>query len=343
MAMVRHTVMLQERLHAVAMIQTGLSHRHVALVLNRDRRVIDRLWNRFTQTGSVTDMPRSGRPRCTSARQDRYIVTSALRQRRLNSRRLRENFRTATNVNVSDQTIRNRLHERNIHARRPVVRQPLTRQHRVHRRLWAAQHRRWTLVQWGKVTFSDESRFNVDHHDGRIRVWRRLGERYTAPCIALHDRWGGGSVMVWAGIWSTGKTELVVINGNLKWQRYMNDIIVPVVVPTLQRIGNDAVFQDDNARPHRARGVQLVLQQNGIQRMDWPARSPDMNRIEHLWDLLDRQVRNRQQPPQTVAQLRQALVEEWRRIPQAVVTNLIRSMRRRCTEVLNNNGGHTHY
>ena len=252
MAMVRHTVKLQERLHAVAMIHTGLSHRHVALVLNRDRRVIDRLWNRFTQTGSVTDMPRSGRPRCTSARQDRYIVTSALRQRRLNSRRLRENFRTATNVNVSDQTIRNRLHERNIHARRPVVRQPLTRQHRVHRRLWAAQHRCWTLVQWGRMMFSDESRFNVDDHDGRMRVWRRLGERYTAPCIALHDRWGGGSVMVWAGIWSTGKTELVVINGNLNWQRYVNDIIVPVVVPTLQRIGNGAVFQDDNARPHRA-------------------------------------------------------------------------------------------
>lgn len=70
--------------------------------------------------------------------------------------------------------------------------------------------------------------------------------------------------MVWAGIWSTGKTELVVINGNLNWQHYVNDIIVPVVVPTLLRIGNGAVFQDDNARPHRARGVQLVLQQNGI-------------------------------------------------------------------------------
>ena len=100
MAMVRHTVTLQERLHAVAMIQTGLSHRHVALVLNRDCRVIDRLWNIFTHTGSVTDMPRSGRPRYTSARQDRYIVTSALRQRIFNSRRLGENFRTATNVHV---------------------------------------------------------------------------------------------------------------------------------------------------------------------------------------------------------------------------------------------------
>ena len=88
--------------------------------------------------------------------------------------------------------------------------------------------------------------------------------------------------MVWAGIWSTGRTDLIVVNGNMKWQRYLNDIIVPVVVPNLQRIGNGAVFQDDNAHPHRARGVQDYFRQHGIQRMEWPARSPDMNPIEHL-------------------------------------------------------------
>ena len=55
----------------------------------------------------------------TSARDDQYIVTCALRQRTLNSRRLREQFRAGTNINVSDQTIRNRLHARNLRARRP--------------------------------------------------------------------------------------------------------------------------------------------------------------------------------------------------------------------------------
>ena len=55
--------------------------------------------------------------------------------------------------------------------------------------------------------------------------------------------------MVWAGIWSTGRTDLVVVNGNMKWQRYLNNIVDPVIVPNLQIIGNGAVFQDENALP----------------------------------------------------------------------------------------------
>lgn len=343
MAVLRRRMTPQERLRAIGMIQAGLSNRQVAVNLNRDHRIIDHLWNRYIQTGSVSDRPRAGRPRVTTARDDQYLVTCALRQRTLNSRRLREQLRAGANVNVSDQTIRNRLHERNLAARRPVVRQPLTRQHRRLRRQWGVTHRRWTRAQWRLVMFSDESRFNVDHHDGRVRVWRRDGERHTPPCVISHDRWGGGSVMVWAGIWSAGRTDLVIVNGNLNWQRYLNDIIIQVVQPNLQRIGNGAIFQDDNARPHRARAVQDYMVQHGIQRMEWPAKSPDMNPIEHLWDLLERRIRGLQQPPQTVAGLRQALLDEWRNIPQPDITNLINSMRRRCTELVNENGGHTDY
>ena len=246
----------------------------------------------------------------------------------LNFRRLREQFRAGTNINVSDQTIRYRFHARNLRARRPVVRQSLTRQHRIARRQWALGNCRWTRAEWRMVMLSDESRYNLDHHDGRILVWRSPVERYAPHCVASHDRWDGGSVMVWAGIWCTGRTDLFVVNGNMNWHRYLNDIGVPVVVPNFQRIGNGAVFQDDNARPHRAIGVQDYFRQHGIQKMDWPARSPDMNPIEHLSDLFDRRVSGRHQVPQTVAELRQALIDEWHNIPQVGITNLVDSMRR---------------
>ena len=76
--------------------------------------------------------------------------------------------------------------------------------------------------------------------------------------------------------------------------------------------------------------------------MEWPATSPDMNLIEHLWDLLERRVHGRPQVPQAVAELCQALIHEWRNIPQVDIRNLINSMRRQFTKFLRKYGGHTH-
>jgi hypothetical protein len=72
------------------------------------------------------------------------------------------------------------------------------------------------------------------------------------------------------------------------------------------------------------------LEQNNINVLPWPSKSPDLNPIEHLWDELDKRVRQRQPPPQTLVQLRQMLQQEWRTIPRNNVRNLIESMPRRC-------------
>ena len=64
---------------------------------------------------------------------------------------------------------------------------------------------------------------------------------------------------------------------------------------------------------------------------------------EHLWDELGRRVRNGLNPPETLDELRRALIQEWNNIPQAFIRNLIGSMRRRCQAVINARGGHTRY
>ena len=115
--------------------------------------------------------------------------------------------------------------------------------------------------------FSDEARLCLNKVDGRVRAWRRPGERFADCCIERETVYGGGSVMVWGGISFAGKTRLVVINGTLNAQRYCDEILAPVAIPYVQNMGVGSILQDDNARPHTFRIVQEHLQHRRIQRM----------------------------------------------------------------------------
>ena len=96
---------------------------------------------------------------------------------------------------------------------------------------WAQRHFRWGRQQWARVLFSDESRFNLSHHGGRIRFFRRRGERFADNYLIERDRFGGGSVMGWSGIIGRRKTNLIVVPGNLNAQGYINQILQPEAVP----------------------------------------------------------------------------------------------------------------
>ena len=97
---------------------------------------------------------------------------------------------------------------------------------------WARDHVTWTQNDWAPVLFTDESRFCVDFTDRRARVWRMPNERFAPICVAEHDRFGRGSVTVWARISAQGKTDLHVIdNGTLTALRYVNEILDVYVCP----------------------------------------------------------------------------------------------------------------
>ena len=105
----------------------------------------------------------------------------------------------------------------------------------------------------------------------------------------------------------------------------------------------DITLQHDNATSHTACSVRDFLQDRNVSVMPWPAKSLDLNPIEHVWDLLARRVRARAIPPRNVQELAGALVEKWGNISQQELANLVQSARRRCTAVLNAAGGHTRY
>ena len=86
--------------------------------------------------------------------------------------------------------------------------------------------------------------------------------------------------------------------------------------------------------PHRARIITEYLQNLGVERMEWPAVSPDFNPIEYLWGQLGRAVRARVTNRTMFADLPQIIIEEWDAIPQQNVARLVTSMRRRCQAVV---------
>uniref|UniRef100_A0A8C6S367 Tc1-like transposase DDE domain-containing protein n=1 Tax=Neogobius melanostomus TaxID=47308 RepID=A0A8C6S367_9GOBI len=78
--------------------------------------------------------------------------------------------------------------------------------------------------------------------------------------------------------------------------------------------------------PHVARICTHFLEAENVPVLAWPAYSPDMSPIEHVWDVLDRRIRQRVPVPTNIQQLRTAIEEEWTNIPQATIDNLINSM-----------------
>ena len=134
--MMRRHLTGNEAAQAVGMLQARQVERAVAGHFNVSQSVISRLWNRFQHTGNVAETKvRSSEE--NDVRQDRYLCNMAKRQRFQSAVRLNSDFRTATGVRVSSQTVRNRLHTANLPAYRPAVRPILTLRHRTARLQWA--------------------------------------------------------------------------------------------------------------------------------------------------------------------------------------------------------------
>ncbi len=135
--------------------------------------------------------------------------------------------------------------------------------------------------------------------------------------------------MVWDCMSAAGTGELQFIEGTMNANMYC-DILKQSMIPSLRRLGRRAVFQHDNDPKHTSKMTTAL-----------PSMSPDLNPIEHLWGILKRKVEERK--VSNIHQLRDVVMEEWKRTPVATCEALVNSMPKRVKAVLENNGGHTKY
>ena len=197
------------------------------------------------------------------------------------------------------------------------------------------------MADWANVLFIDETRISLHGNDGRARMCRARGERFNENCVVETDPFGGGSIMMFAGIKMHTKTPIVRLQGAVKAVCYQNDNLLPLVIPH-SRANRGMILAQDNAPCHSVCTTQQLLRANNVKLLDWPAKSPDLNPIEHVWDLLKRRVRQLRQY-RTLGQLQHDVNQIWRQITQPTNQNYICSMRQLCRAVTDANGGHTRY
>ncbi|GFW68490.1 transposable element Tcb2 transposase [Trichonephila clavipes] len=190
----------------------------------------------------------------------------------------------------------------------------------------------------------DKSRFSLSSDSHHILIWRERGSRNHPSNIIERDRHGGRGVLVWGGIMLGSRTDLHIFDaGSVNGTRYRNEILLPYVRLFRGAMGLQFLFMDDNAPCHRTVAAEQLLESEDIERMDWPARSPDLNPIEHVWDFLGRRLAVRTLPPVTIRELRLALQGEWAAMPRQLIDTLILSMGRRCETCLAVRGDHIPY
>ncbi|GFX03919.1 transposable element Tcb1 transposase [Trichonephila clavipes] len=175
----------------------------------------------FQTTGTAIRGFSSGRPRGTTPADDQYIVLQARRNRRQTAGETARHTTQATGRPISRFTVARRLHGGGLFARRPVRCVPLTPAHRRRRSLWCREHRNWRDNEWGRVLFTDESRFSLSSDSHRILIWRERGSRNHPSNIIERDRYGGHGVLVWGGIMLGSRTDLHIFDaGSVNGTRY---------------------------------------------------------------------------------------------------------------------------
>ena len=323
--------------------QQGHSNCEIARRLRISEGTVRYNIRKCVETGSMARAAGSGRPRKTDVRGDRFIKMVALQNRAATLRDIARSYEDATGVDIGSDTVRRRLATHGI-FRRIAKRKPLlTRRHKADRLRWARDHAHWTEDDWNSVLWTDESKFTIfGNGKRRVMISRRKGEAYRDDCLQPTVKFGGKSVMVWGCFAAKGVGALHQIDGVMDQKIYLKIVKNIGMQSAKSLLGDRYVWQQDNDPKHTARSVKRFFADSGVTVMQWPSQSPDLNPIEHLWDDIDRRLRQGVRAT-SAADLFCKMQALWTATAEETTRKLVASMPGRIREVMKNRGGATSY
>jgi transposase len=332
---------LEERAGAVALFRHGKSISEIADHYEVARSTIQRLLKKYNEYRVVTDLKRSIRKRGYSQRLERQIVQWVNRGQVSTVDEISRLLRNTDLGNLSHTTIRRILTRHGLVARLKKKKPFLTKNNMKARLQFAKAHQHWSVADWKKVIFSDETKLEIFQTRRREWTWRRRNERLRLEKIQPTFKHGGGSLMIWACITAYGVGYMCRLHGGLDSILFVQ-ILDDEFAKTLEYYSTRQgfVLQQDNSPIHKARIVSEWLGDHDQDTLEFPSYSPDLNLIENVWNELKRRLHARNDI-WSVETLWKAVQEEWEKLPPDYLARLYRSMPERIQDVIRSKGAHT--
>jgi transposase len=299
---------------------------------------------RFARTGSATPRKRRGRKSFFDLKLTtlKDLVTQNAISRRSTISEIQATWNTIYKEDISVYTIRRAL--RKVGLRSCIARRkPLISEKNKKKRLqWALEHQDWTIQDWKCVVWTDESTF-TQFQDQTLRVWRLPSEEFNLLCISPTVK-HSPSRMFWGCFSWYGLGPIVPLQDSVTGVHYA-EILKKYAIPSCSKLvpNNDGILQEDNAPPHRAKVAEVVRDSAGIQVLDWPAQSPDLNLIENLWQEIKFKLRSDPNKPTSLSDLESKVEVAWNTIPAEFIRKLANGMPRRIQACIAAEGGTTKY
>lgn len=325
----------------VSQLHQGKSSRNVAKMFGVGKSTVQRI----AKKKNLILNDKGGRKKKLSLREEKFCVKKITSGEAKSVVELTKILKNEMEVEVGRKTVARALNNSGLKAGEKKKKPALSPKNIKSRLEFAKNHQDWTEEDWNRVIFSDESKINRFNSDGRSWCWFRENKQLEERTVKPQRKFGGGGIMIWACMTHMGVGFMCKIEGNMDQHLYKS-ILEDDLMKTIEYYQLDEeklIFQHDNDPKHKSKLVQEWLSDQEFPTLQWPAQSPDLNPIEHLWSEVKRQLNKFDSPPKGVLELWERVQSIWNNISVEICRNLYNSMPRRIAAVIKAKGRWTKY
>lgn len=328
-----------KRAQIIVYLQDGMPIRNIAHIINVNKKTVQNIKHKWETEGNVNRKKPTGRPKISTQEQDNAL----LRYLEDNPFEVARNAIRLTAFPASRSTASRRIkksHLKNYAAAKKVI---LGNEHKQARVIFALNN--ILRENWNSVVYTDEKVFQ-SCFTGNIRVYRPRGKRFNEEFVHNSEKSGRFSVNVWAWLSFRGLGVCWIVNERFNAITYRN-ILENIMLPSVSEHFPDQnfIYQQDNCPVHNAAIITEWFERQNIERLMWPAKSPDINILENVWGLMTKKIYKVNFRPNTRDELINFIGETWDELANDInlIRNLYASIPNRLNKIIENNGAMTKY